>query len=80
MTQTDGEVQREAFEAMRLFVERFWIRNGREPVDVAELLDWTDTGLWDDPAVTNDPAQWADWVQAVADVRAGARASGGRPR
>ena len=62
----------EAFEAMRVFLERF---NEREPderkLTIEQLLRWTERGTWDDPAMTADPAQWHDWLAAVAEVRAG---------
>jgi hypothetical protein len=61
----------EAFEAMRLFLEQF---NEREPMERREtiffILGWT--AIQPDGG-TSDPAQWPDWEQAVADVKAGKR-------
>jgi hypothetical protein len=59
---------RQAFEAMRTFLEQF---NEREPPDrrqtLDQLLDWTTV---DSDGVTSDPAQWSDWERAVASVLA----------
>jgi hypothetical protein len=57
---------RQAFEAMRRFLEQF---NEREPPERREtiemLLGWTEI---QDDGITADPAQWSDWEQAVASV------------
>ena len=64
---------RQAFEAMRLFLEQF---NEREPPERRETIDmllaWTEVRS---DEVTADPAQWDDWCAAVEAALAGRRAS-----
>lgn len=55
---------REAFEAMRCFLERF---NEREPPEsrltIELLLSWTEVEA---DGITSDPAQWPDWERSIA--------------
>lgn len=57
----------EAFNAMRVFVFRFWDRGDRKSEELRNLLSWSalarvgDT----DEIGTADPAQWGDWLAAV---------------
>jgi len=57
---------RQAFEAMRLFLEQF---NEREPNErketIEQLLRWTEIEADGD---SSDPAQWHDWIGAVRTV------------
>jgi hypothetical protein len=56
---------REAFDAMRLFLQAYWERfNGAALSDV--LGDTQPAFLAD--TVTADPAAWRDWLEAVGAV------------
>jgi len=55
----------EGFDAMRLFLERYWKRGGSISDDIAILLGSLDR-LSD--AIPLDEAQWHDWVKACRDV------------
>ena len=65
---TDGPSRdltpREAFEAMRCFLEQF---NEREPPErrltIEQILRWTEVEL---DGITYDPAQWPDWERSIA--------------
>jgi len=54
--------EREAFKAMRLFLEQFYARAGN---DMATLL--ADIGIEADGQPL-DPAAWSDWLQCVEQV------------
>jgi hypothetical protein len=78
----DDPSNREAFDAMRSFLE---IEHERHPLlgnagnpDLAELLSWTkwasanEKGHFDDAGsleITSDPAQWHDWVKSLEQAR-----------
>lgn len=55
---------REAFEAMRCFLEQF---NEREPPErrltIEQILSWTEVEA---DGITYDPAQWPDWERSIA--------------
>lgn len=59
--------ERQAFEAMRYFIEQYWERGGRSSDDLAVLLGELSTDVFEGgrPA---DPAQWQDWLAAVNAV------------
>lgn len=59
----DGLSEREAFDAMSLFLEQFAARAGD---DLITLLG--DVQLQEDGQPT-DPAAWADWLACVAQIR-----------
>jgi hypothetical protein len=49
--------EKEAFEAMRCFLQAFWERGGRNPEsDLVDVLSWTAGDVWADGGA-NDPAQ-----------------------
>lgn len=54
--------ERQAFEAMRVFLQEFWERNNRD-VDLALVLSDIQIEPHGD---THDPAAWSDWLNAVA--------------
>lgn len=56
--------EKNAFEAMRLFLEAFYERTKSD--DVGALLG--DLRLLDD-GKTADPAAWSDWLDCVEKVR-----------
>ena len=58
--------EREAFEAMTLFLETFYDRGHSDDSDVAMVL-WT-THIEADGS-TADPAAWHDWLEAVRQVK-----------
>jgi hypothetical protein len=64
--------ERQALEAMRLFLTDFFIRTDRSNGGIATLL--TDTEIQEDGG-THDPAAWPDWLRCVSRVTA--RAQGG---
>jgi hypothetical protein len=64
---------REAFDAMRYFLEAFWERGLRSSEGVSLLLSAMDGSLTRDGG-PKDLAQWSDWLEAVSKVEADARA------
>lgn len=69
MTDWIGESPRtidelQAFDAMRLFLEAFWERGGRQSEDIALLIDFIDRDVWAN-GMPGDPAQWDDFRRAV---------------
>ena len=54
----------EAFDAMRVFLWRYWKRSNSE--EVASLLG--DVNYSTDPSYTADPAAWNDWMACVQGV------------
>ena len=56
----------EAFDAMRIFLERYWERGGKASNDLAVLLG--SIGPWENGAPM-DIAQWDDWRFAVAQAK-----------
>jgi hypothetical protein len=68
---TEGDTitmsEREAFDAMRQYLEAYWERfNG---ASVSDVLSDTQPGFLAD-TVTADPAAWPDWREAVRKVLA----------
>jgi hypothetical protein len=57
-----------AFDAMRAFLEAYWVRGLKSDDGLANLLSNLDRSVWDDHS-TGDPAMWQDWKDAVALVR-----------
>lgn len=64
---------REAFDAMRYFLEAFWERGSRSSEGVGFLLSAMDGSLTADGGPI-DRAQWSDWLEAVSKVEAEAKA------
>ncbi len=64
--------EEQAYQAMRLFLERNWRRS--ESMDVAQLLSDTDTEIWADGG-SGDPAAKAEWHECVQEVLEGKRAA-----
>lgn len=56
-----------AFDAMRVFLERYWIRGERRSDDLAVLIDLLDRDLAIRP-MPLDPAMWSDWIDALKQV------------
>jgi hypothetical protein len=67
----------EAFDAMRVFLEAFWRRDGANKGDsIAKLLSFTDRTPWPSekqlPHLANAPldiAQWDDWLDAIGTIK-----------
>ena len=53
---------REAFGALAIFVEEYWIRDGRPDDTLLKLLSWVAPVHSGAPA---DPAMWEYWIEAV---------------
>ena len=62
--------ERDAFDAMFVFLEAYWERGGRTSDDLAVLLG--SLNLAGD-GMPMDPAQWSDWRAAVDKVTGSAR-------
>ena len=60
--------EKEAFQAMREFLDAYWERDGKTSDDLAALLGAISTDIGAD-GTTGDPAQWHDWLEAVKRVR-----------
>jgi hypothetical protein len=62
--------EQQAYDAMFLFLHRYWERTGRHADDVAGLLGSLNRGLADDgrPA---DPAMAEDWAACVERIEEG---------
>jgi hypothetical protein len=58
---TDILTAREAFDAMRLFLETVWQREGRRADEIAFLIG---ASRWVDGA-PSDVTMWEDWLRAV---------------
>ena len=54
----------EAFDAMRLFLEAYWERGGKQSDDLAALLGNLNREMWAS-GMPGDPAQWNDFRAAV---------------
>ena len=57
----------EAFDAMRLFLEAYWERGGKQSDDIAVLLTNLDRDVWAN-GMPMDRAQWHDFRDAVSRV------------
>lgn len=53
----------QAYRAMTLFIENYWIRGGRRD-EVVDLLSDVSGTFWPDGG-PNDPAQWGDFLNAL---------------
>ena len=58
-----------AFDAMRAFLEAYWLRGLKSDDGLANLLGNLNRSVWDDQS-TADLAMWLDWKEAVARIRA----------
>ena len=58
---------REAFDAMRSFIEAYWERGLKSSDDIRLLLSAMD-GSFSGDGRPSDPAQWDDWLEAVSKV------------
>jgi hypothetical protein len=58
---TDTITVLEGFDAMRLFLETVWERQGKPPEDIAFILGGS---RWADGSPA-DPMIWQDWLMAV---------------
>jgi hypothetical protein len=65
---------REAFDAVRHFLEAYWERGLRSSDDIRLLLSAMDCSMTRDGGPI-DAAQWEDWLEAVARVEADTRAN-----
>lgn len=54
----------QAYQAMRAFLEAYWIRGGRTDEQIAALL----SGMAGGAGESADSAMWADWVEAIGVV------------
>jgi hypothetical protein len=64
---------REAFDAVRYFLEAYWERGLRSSNDIRLLLSAMDCSMTRDGGPI-DEGQWSDWLEAVAKVEADTRA------
>ena len=60
---------RQAFDAVRQFLEAYWERGLRSSEDIAILLSSMDGEMTHDGRPL-DAAQWTDWLEAVRKVEA----------
>jgi hypothetical protein len=61
--------ERQAYDAMFLFVLDFWNRDKGQS-DLVDLLSFLDRGVWGD-AGSNDPAMEEDWRRCVERITEG---------
>lgn len=54
----------EAYRAMKVFLEAYWVGGGRTDEQIAILLG----GMAGGAGETADPAMWTDWIEAVSAV------------
>jgi len=57
----------QAFDAMRAFLERFWVEGDKQEEDIACLLGSLNRSVWGDRGPA-DPAHWGDWQEALETV------------
>ena len=67
MTEPRNLSEREAFDAMRQFLQAYWERMNQSLV--ADVLSDTQPAFFAD-TVTADPAAWDDWMKCVELVLA----------
>lgn len=62
----------EAFDAMRLFLERYWEEGDRAEEEIRRLLSALnrDTTIWPEGGPA-DPAMWPAWIRAVEAINEG---------
>lgn len=65
-----GLTERQAYDAMFLFLMEFWERGGRSSEDIEELLRWLDRTFWEGGG-SFDPAMEADWAKSVGRIKSG---------
>lgn len=56
----------QGFDAMRRFLDAYWIRGGKHSDDIAALLGSLAPAADKKP---QDAAQWQDWLDAIKQVR-----------
>jgi hypothetical protein len=63
--------EKEAFDAMSLFVNRFYREAGDDLVTlIADISTKSDEGrLWHSDGGPLDPAAWSDWIKCVQAVK-----------
>lgn len=61
-----------AFDAMRVFLESYWERGGKQSGDLAALLGSLNRDVRDD-SLPLDIALWEDWREAVNRAHANVR-------
>ncbi|MDG2004581.1 MAG: hypothetical protein P8J20_14765 [Novosphingobium sp.] len=59
----------DAYRAMFQFLEEYWRRGLKTDDQIASLLGSMQYGEELGPTKTMDPAQWADWIEAVKEIR-----------
>ena len=62
---TDTMTVLEGFDAMRIFLETVWLRQGKDAEEIAFVLGGS---RWVDGTVA-DPTIWEDWLMAVQTCR-----------
>jgi hypothetical protein len=62
--------ERQAYDAMFLFLHEYWERGGRQSDEVAGLLGSLNRRVWAD-GTSADPAMDADWAEAVVRIQEG---------
>jgi hypothetical protein len=58
---TDAITVLEGFDAVRIFLETLWRRQGKDAAEIAFVLGAT---RWED-GTPSDPTIWEDWLAAV---------------
>jgi hypothetical protein len=58
---TDAITVLEGFDAVRIFLETLWHRQGKDAAEIAFVLGAT---RWED-GTPSDPTIWEDWLAAV---------------
>ena len=60
----------EAFDAMRLFIEAYWMRGLKQSDDLRMVLSALnrEIRMWPDGGPA-DPAMWSDWLRAIGAVK-----------
>jgi hypothetical protein len=60
--------ERQGFEAMRYFLEAYWVRSNKDPDErLIHVLSDIDTTIWTNGG-PGDPAAWDDWLEAVREA------------
>jgi len=68
MDDADKEITySQAFDAMSIFLERYWDRGERRSDDLAVLLGSINRG--NDHGMPLDQAQWIDWLEACEHAK-----------
>jgi len=63
--------EKEAFDAMRLFIDRFYAEAGDDlPTLMADISTHSDEGrAWHPDGSPLDPAAWSEWLKCVEQVK-----------